>query len=363
MKLHYAGIMEGHDLDSINENTFNKLLKHDVFCLFKENVNFTDEIFFSESISLQNYFVYKSNCYTLNLKLATEIYESLKEFIEFKDDTRITINSLSIELNKFISIDEKNRFLNSVFKKEYQIFEKAYIEEDLFNYDGSILFEGLCKDEPSSAEWKDYILDVILNSPITLKFHLLLGEYNHFPILFLKKGLIEDEWDYIKYWQDWFRLHEIKKFCLNELQKGKKDILKKSKNRKLTPLQFICYIDKLRYSQFASLEDSEKLMHLNNITGGHNHDVGSQLLSLEKLVELNTNDYETLMDNQSNYSKLLREISKIDDTNTRKKIRSFVLSQMPNKKVSTLKEDQLSKYNKACSEVKNAFININKYFG
>ncbi|MDO7173452.1 hypothetical protein [Mariniflexile sp. AS56] len=148
----------------------------------------------------------------------------------------------------------------------------------------------------------------------------------------------------------------------------KEELLKCNQFQKtrLTPLQQVCYIHKLKEKPqvFFSLDIQEKLRHLNNMTGGKNPNKELQLKTLEWLIELDSFKHDELLENISEYARKLNEICENDLSNLRKAIRSLYCTTPIKSKNIKSNKDILhnEKYNNEQKKLRLAFDKIYDFF-
>ncbi|MFG6685113.1 hypothetical protein ACGK9U_00920 [Mariniflexile sp. HNIBRBA6329] len=135
---------------------------------------------------------------------------------------------------------------------------------------------------------------------------------------------------------------------------------------RLTPLEHVCYINKLRDNPqvFCSLDIQEKLNHLNNMTGEKNPNRELQLKTLEWLIELDNFKHDDLLENISEYARKLNEICENDMSNLRKAIGSFYRT-TPIKSENIKSEKDIihnKKYDNDQKKIRKAFDKIEAFF-
>lgn len=336
----FQGVLNNIDICKSNKNLKRILFEKRILLpLVDCNKNKIELSFNGERRLNYTDFCFKgSEKYEINPKIIGVVYSIARDHSRFKS----RVNKLKSELALHTSLHEKVKFLTKENKKNIKKIKKHGFLTHFKNVNfPNLTFEYFLKAVLVTG-CPRVIDDFLTNYELDLYKH-----YNDSDILLVCKGIV---------------CLEKHKFIADSLAKyiDNKSV---ENSKRLTPLQLVCYIDRLRTCAFSSFSYDEKVNHLNNITGGDNNNINNKLDGLERLIGLSTKEYEDLMDVAAQYAKWLFQISEVNDRNTRGAIKNFILAQIPKSKTAILKTTQLDKYNEACSRVKRAFNEIEKYFG
>ncbi|MDO1513281.1 hypothetical protein Q2T41_11500 [Maribacter confluentis] len=162
--------------------------------------------------------------------------------------------------------------------------------------------------------------------------------------------------------QQWIDFEKAYRFIplLKEILKHLKEPNKGKIISKMPPLEQVIYIECLRnlFHDFDSFNLKKKLQFLNLITAGQNQNELEQIDALEKIINMNVDDYSELENNHSEWARLLHSISGTHLTNLRKKIseynRRFI--KKTNDKNNLLLSHKEIEYNNKTQEIRNKIL-------
>jgi hypothetical protein len=307
---------------------------------------------------------YKGKIYKLNNEIINEIPKLFKRRIKlYSSYHNDDLDRIKSRLESMPTKKDKMSYISTEYIK--------YYEE---NIESSVFYNTYYSHGSDSKKWNRLIFDFIFHS--TKNQFGIISYYLHYDWLdfFNYCSKIEGKVNIevsslIRDWVKFENNESIKVFIENkinqlEISKADEDFDKTAKNKsRLTPIEQVCYIDQLRNSSipFSQLDKTEKLRHLNNITGNQNYNEELQLNYLEKLIDLNVIEFEKMK--AAEYARRLNKISMSSVSNIRKKIRLFNLEAIRQENVKTDKDIQHNKeFQDAKVKIDEAFKQISSFF-
>lgn len=278
-----------------------------------------------------------NNFYELNHEIATEIKHNitpiiLKNYEYHYDDLPV----IKTQLAKILLKEEKIKFMSEKHKEIAEGIDEKY-NDPLENPDYLEYYEVFKETyEIENGEWDNLLTSTILTSLPLVRYHLSEGNYmNYYGDYgyYLLKSLFEQmeeysDWNILKSWMEYLNFYNVETYFKSQLKElNDENTLPRPKKVKTTndPLYIVCLIDSLRNVGicFNKLPVNKKNAILNLITAENQLDKTSKLVELEKIIDCDIDAFDQLIENKSDYAKILNYISGKDYHNFRKNIRIF----------------------------------------
>ncbi|UPS92831.1 hypothetical protein [Bizionia sp. M204] len=342
-------------LSDFKKEKFNRIASH---CIEIGIYNEYDELeFIAPGVSktylpsnmLYGTIFFNENHYNIKKEITNEIYSVAKTYMSNIYNIQFSRfkNEQLLKLNTFTNKAEKEKFLQKAILK----LNKKGLKDPFF-----IDFMGLGVENEKEGfiKWEDFV-----------KIHIETDDYWISNYLF---GISEFNIHVNEVVKTWMKFIKIK-MKIGFYEKAMKtfqnslNIDEKQSLKKLTPMQHVCYINKLRGIDFSLLNEANKIEHLNKITGNNITDLDKQLRALDSLVNLSQDEHDVLIEKTSKYANILNTISKASIDNLKKSVKDFQRSSIPieiRKTVEAKKEQE--RFYKAQRKIKEAMKTVNSLF-
>lgn len=269
-KLKYYGVLNGYDIDSINESLIDVLIKKHIIVLERDfklershkkekRYAWMDEIENSSEFSFCIYFNHKQ--YRVLNNVFLELYNVIEQEIVFDAvNYDYQIDGIRYKLNRFIDIDAKISFLKD-------FYEEHYPEDTLFGiFNEDIIYQRktICANKIERKlyrSWKEIVISELKGSRLWIEYLiedsniLEEAEYDIFEKIFQYTLSSQDIGEIINNWVYFIEASEINRFVLSEIQELEK--LKSGQKPNITHLKEAIVSDKLYDSLIEFLIGSD----------------------------------------------------------------------------------------------------------